>query len=116
MNLDSWKVIIRGLFLAHSMSDRRNVINDISDVENTPLLGLAISLGLEKEPFLNIATSKLPETLRITGFLPDKEWTKSQIEKLGGKAIPWMKNIEAYEMPFVRGGVDDKQEVIHSPA
>ena len=110
MNLDSWKVIIRELFLAHSMSARRNVINDISDVENTPLLGLALSLGLEKEPFLNIATSKLPETLRITGFLPDKEWTKSQIEKLGGEAIPWMKNIEAYEMPFVRGGVDDKSK------
>ena len=34
MNLDSWKVIIRELFLAHSMSARRNVINDISDVEN----------------------------------------------------------------------------------
>ena len=48
MNLDSWKVIIRELFLAHSMSARRNVINDISDVENTPLLGLALSLGLEK--------------------------------------------------------------------
>ena len=106
MILDSWKVIIRGLFLAGIMSTRRNVINDISDVENTPLLGLAISLGLEKEEFLNIATSKLPETLRITGFLPDKDWTKLQIEKLGGKAIPWMKKIEAYEMPFVRGDID----------
>ena len=65
------------------MSKRRNVINDISDVESTPLAGLALSLGLERENFLTISTTKLPETLRITENLEDKSWTKMHIERLG---------------------------------
>lgn len=94
------------------MSNRRNVINDISDVENTPLAGLASSLGLEREKFLKISTTKLPETLRITENLADKDWTKMHIERLGGKRIPWMNQLEAYQMPFYRGGVPESEKRI----
>ena len=74
----------------------------------TPAPRLSLSLGLEKEPFLNIATSKLPKLLELLGFCQTK-MDKITNQKLG-RAIPWMKNIEAYEMPFVRGGVDDKSK------
>ena len=94
------------------MSKRRNVINDISDVESTPLAGLALSLGLERESFLTISTTKLPETLRITENLEDKNWTKMHIERLGGKRIPWMNQLEAYQMPFHRGGVPEDEKRI----
>lgn len=68
-----------------------------------PLTGLARSLGAEVEGWLDIVSSPLPETLRLTPGRWDEAWTAQQIEAMGGVAMPWISHHRAYTMPFPRG-------------
>ena len=71
------------------------------------LTKLALELGLELEPWINTTTSPLPETLRVTTSRKDRDWTISELEKMGAKPIAWMPNNSAWQMPFTRGKVPE---------
>ena len=71
------------------------------------LTKLALELGLELESWVNTTTSPLPETLRVTTSRKDRDWTISELEKMGAKPIAWMPNNSAWQMPFTRGKVPE---------
>ena len=71
------------------------------------LTKLALELGLELEPWISTTTSPLPETLRVTTSRKDRDWTISELKKMGAKPIAWMPNNSAWQMPFTRGKVPE---------
>ncbi len=75
----------------------------------SPLAGLAESLGYEMNEWLEVATTALPETLRITSNRNDRDWTIQQIANLGATPLSWLGSDNAYQMPFERGKASDKK-------
>jgi 16S rRNA C967 or C1407 C5-methylase (RsmB/RsmF family) len=75
----------------------------------SPLAGLAESLGYEMDEWLEVATTALPETLRITSNRNDREWTIQQIRNLGATQLSWLGSNNAFQMPFERGKASDKK-------
>ena len=75
----------------------------------SPLAGLAESLGYEMNQWLEVATTALPETLRITSNRNDRDWTIQQIANLGATPLSWLGSDNAYQMPFERGKASDKK-------
>jgi multisite-specific tRNA:(cytosine-C5)-methyltransferase len=71
------------------------------------LTKLALELGLDLESWISKTTSPLPETLRVTKSRKDREWTISELEKMGASPIPWMPDDSAWQMPFSRGKVPE---------
>ena len=71
------------------------------------LTKLALELGIDLDSWVNTATSPLPETLRVTISRKDREWTVSELKKMGAKPISWMPNNTAWQMPFSRGKVPE---------
>ena len=69
----------------------------------TPLSGLATSLGIDVERWLPVASSPLPVTMRLTPRRHDIDWTREMLESVGGKRIPWMVSSESWVMPFSKG-------------
>ncbi len=70
------------------------------ELDKTPLSGLARSLGIDVEKWLPFASSPLPVTMRLTPRRHDIDWTREQLESVGGKRIPWMTDSESWTMPF----------------
>ena len=75
----------------------------MSLAEESLLAKLATTLGIDLPQWLASAISVLPETLRVTSGRSDRDWTLSELRKLGGKPIPWMPDESAWQMPFARG-------------
>ena len=75
----------------------------MSLAEESLLAKLATTLGIDLPQWLASAISVLPETLRVTSGRSDRDWTLSELKKLGGKPIPWMPDESAWQMPFARG-------------
>ena len=76
--------------------------------KDSPLAGLANSLGYDMDEWLEVATTALPETLRITSNRNDSEWTIKQIRDLGATPLSWLGENNAFQMPFERGKAADK--------
>ena len=79
----------------------------IQNLATSPLAGLARSLGIDVDKWLPLASSPLPVTMRLTPRRHDIEWTRSQLESVGGKKIPWMVASESWVMPFSKGDYPD---------
>ena len=77
--------------------------------KDSPLAGLANSLGYDMDEWLEVATTALPETLRITSNRNDSEWTIKQIRDLGATPLSWLGENNAFQMPFERGKAADKK-------
>ena len=90
------------------MSERRSTV-ELSSLEQTPLSGLARSLGSDVAKWLPYASKPLPVTLRLTPERHDLGWTRSMLKSLGGKKIPWMKCSESWQMPFLSGNYPDER-------
>jgi len=75
--------------------------------ENSMLLNLVKTLGIDAEKWTDSAIAILPETLRVTGSRSDVTWTKQELRKMGGIPIPWMPGEQAWQMPFSRGKPPD---------
>jgi len=75
----------------------------------TPLSGLARSLGIDVERWLPVASSPLPVTMRLTPRRHDIDWTREMLESVGGKRIPWMVASESWVMPFSKGEFPDDE-------
>jgi len=71
------------------------------------LTKLALELGLDLESWISMTTSPLPETLRVTKSRKDREWTISELERMGATPIHWMPDESAWQMPFSRGKVPE---------
>lgn len=83
---------------------------DLRDAaKDSALAGLAQSLGYEMDEWLEIATTALPETLRITSERNDRQWTIQQIRDFGATPLSWLGEDNAFQMPFVRGKALDKR-------
>jgi len=55
----------------------------------------------ELEVWLDSATPRLPETVRVNPCRPDAEWTRNQLEKMGAKPIEWFTGSGgAYTLPW----------------
>lgn len=75
----------------------------IQHLAMSPLSGLARVLAIDVDKWLPVASSPLPVTLRVTPRRHDIEWTRAQLESVGGKRIPWMVLSESWVMPFSKG-------------
>ena len=81
---------------------------ELMSLANQSLLAkLAATLDIELEQWLASAIAVLPETLRVTKARSDRDWTINELQKMGGKPIPWMPNESAWQMPFARGKAPD---------
>ena len=81
----------------------------LTATRETPLAQLGQNLGYELDAWLQVATSPLPETLRITLSRYDRKWTEELLRELGGKPLPWGNEEFAWEMPFARGKAPDER-------
>ncbi len=60
--------------------------------------------GRDFARWLDVATTPLPETMRVNPLRYDAEWTKNKLRELGGAEIEWFsQNGEAFAMPWYRG-------------
>ncbi|CAI8410419.1 MAG: Ribosomal RNA small subunit methyltransferase F [Candidatus Poseidoniaceae archaeon] len=85
------------------MGERSGEDGLLAQAEIAPLTGLAESLGIDRNEWIDIATQPLPETLRLTMNHYDMEWTRQQLLDMGAKKITWSVGNEAYQLPFARG-------------
>ena len=85
------------------MGERSGEDGLLAQAEIAPLTGLAESLGIERNEWIDTATQPLPETLRLTMNHYDMEWTRQQLLDMGAKQIAWSVGHEAYQLPFARG-------------
>ena len=72
----------------------------LEELAKAPLAGLSRSLGIDVDQWLPIASSPLPVTMRLTPRRHDMDWTRENLESLGGKRIPWITASESWVMPF----------------
>ena len=63
-----------------------------------PLTGLAESLGIDRNEWIETATQPLPETLRLTMNHYDS-WARQKLLDMGAKKIEWSVGM-AYQLPF----------------
>ena len=93
----------RGETVGRDMGARESETSLLEQAEIAPLTGFAQSLGIPKQDWIDVATTPLPETLRLSMHHHDKDWTREKLIEMGGKPIAWSHGNEAYEMPFARG-------------
>ena len=79
---------------------------DAQVAKESPLLKLVESLGHSVEEWLSCCIEDLPETLRINTLRKDEDWTRNQIESMGGTAYSWFP--DAYKMPWQRGSIPEQ--------
>ena len=65
------------------MGERSGEDGLLAQAEIAPLTGLAESLGIERNEWIDTATQPLPETLRLTMNHYDMEWTRQQLLDMG---------------------------------
>ena len=80
----------------------------IQEMRDLPLSNLARKIGLNFEEWFSHAAKPLPETFRVNPHHPDKEWAQKIIDKLGGKPVQWLSEIDAWQMPWPRGKAPDE--------
>ncbi len=85
------------------MGERSGEDGLLAQAEIAPLTGLAESLGLDRNEWIETATKPLPETLRLTMNHYDVEWTRQQLLEMGATPLSWSVGNEAYQLPFARG-------------
>ncbi len=79
---------------------------DAQVAKESPLLKLVERLGHSVEEWLSCCIEDLPETLRINTLRKDEEWTRAQLESMGGTAYSWFP--DAYKMPWQRGSIPEQ--------
>ena len=96
------------------MGERSGEDGLLAQAEIAPLTGLAESLGLDRNEWIQTATQPLPETLRLTMNHYDMEWTRQQLLEMGATPLSWSIGNEAYQLPFARGEAprDGTREVL----
>lgn len=100
------------------MASRDDDIPFREAVTSTPLAAYAAYFcaedGSDVEEWLDIATTPLPETLRLNPLRDDKDWTAALLKKLGGKEIPWFSSPGgAWQMPWPRRNpIDEDSKAI----
>ncbi|MAY05388.1 MAG: hypothetical protein CMB25_07330 [Euryarchaeota archaeon] len=85
------------------MGERSGEDGLLAQAEIAPLTGLAESLGIGRNEWIQVATTPLPETLRLTMNHYDMEWTRQQLRSMGATPLSWSIGNEAYQLPFARG-------------
>ena len=85
------------------MGERSGEDGLLAQAEIAPLTGLAESLGIDRNEWIQTATQPLPETLRLTMNHYDMEWTRQQLLDMGATPLTWSIGNEAYQLPFARG-------------
>ena len=85
------------------MGERSGEDGLFAQAKIAPLTGLAESLGLGRETWIQTATQPLPETLRLTMHHYDIDWTRQQLLAMGATPLSWSVGNEAYQLPFARG-------------
>ena len=85
------------------MGERSGEDGLLAQAEIAPLTGLAESLGLDRNEWIETATKPLPETLRLSMNHYDMEWTRQQLLDMGATPLSWSVGNEAYQLPFARG-------------
>jgi 16S rRNA C967 or C1407 C5-methylase (RsmB/RsmF family) len=85
------------------MGERSGEDGLLAQAEIAPLTGLAESLGIDRNEWIETATQPLPETLRLTMNHYDMDWTRQKLLDMGAKKIEWSVGNEAYQLPFARG-------------
>lgn len=85
------------------MGERSGEDELLAQAEIAPLTGLAESLGIAREQWIQTATKPLPETLRLTMNHYDMDWTRKQLVDMGATPLAWSVGNEAYQLPFARG-------------
>ncbi len=81
----------------------------IEELRGKPLVKLAKSLGLDVDNWLEVSSSPLPVTLRLSPDRHDIEWTKQKLISLGGKPIEWLPNCDSWIMPFNKGDYPNEE-------
>ena len=71
------------------MGARESETSLLEQAEVAPLTGFAQSLGILKQDWIDVATTPLPETLRLSMHHHDKDWTREKLIEMGGKPIAW---------------------------
>lgn len=85
------------------MGERSGADGLLAQAEIAPLTGLAESLGIDRQDWIQTATTPLPETLRLTMNHYDVDWTRQQLHEMGATPLTWSVGNEAYQLPFARG-------------
>ena len=85
------------------MGERSGEDGLFAQAKIAPLTGLAESLGIDRETWIQTATQPLPETLRLTMHHYDVDWTRQQLLAMGATPLSWSVGNEAYQLPFARG-------------
>ena len=85
------------------MGERSGEDGLLAQAEIAPLTGLAESLGIDRQDWIQTATAPLPETLRLTMNHYDVDWTRQQLHEMGATPLTWSVGNEAYQLPFARG-------------
>jgi len=85
------------------MGERSGEDGLFAQAKIAPLTGLAESLGIDRETWIQTATEPLPETLRLTMHHYDVDWTRQQLLAMGATPLSWSVGNEAYQLPFARG-------------
>ena len=85
------------------MGERSGQDGLLVQAEIAPLTGLAESLGIDRNEWIQTATQPLPETLRLTMNHYDMDWTREQLRAMGATPLTWSIGNEAYQLPFARG-------------
>jgi len=96
------------------MGERSGEDDLLAQAEIAPLTGLAESLGIDRNKWIETATEPLPETLRLTMNHYDIDWTREQLLAMGATPLSWSVGNEAYQLPFARGQAprDGTREVL----
>ncbi len=81
----------------------------LSEIRQKPLLGLIRSIGGNVEKWFSFASAPLFETLRLTMKQANTDWARSRLEKMGGHRINWIRDFEAWQMPWSRGEAPDDE-------
>ena len=81
----------------------------LSEIRQKPLLGLIRSIGGDADKWFSFASTPLSETFRLTMNHANTDWARSRIERMGGNRISWIKDFEAWQMPWSRGEAPDDE-------
>ncbi len=64
----------------------------------------------ELDVWLDFATPRLPETVRVNPCRPDAEWTRNQLEEMGAEPIEWFTGSGgAYTLPWEKSKCPDPE-------
>ena len=91
---------------AHLLNPYPMAVFDPQLAEGSPLLNLAKDVGHVLADWLPYCLEALPETLRVNPLREDSQWTRKQLELMGGETYSWYS--DAYKMPWQRGIIPDE--------